>query len=63
MPQLKPGDKAPDFTLVDQNGVRSSLSKSVKERKALRSFYFCPYTLTNTSSVQRSVSSVVGQPF
>jgi hypothetical protein len=28
---LKPGDKGPDFTLLDQNGEPFSLSKSLKE--------------------------------
>lgn len=36
---LKPGDKAPDFTLVDQHGEPFSLKKSVKGRKALIFFY------------------------
>jgi cytochrome oxidase Cu insertion factor (SCO1/SenC/PrrC family) len=27
---LKPGDKAPDFTLLDQNGEPFTLSKSLK---------------------------------
>jgi peroxiredoxin len=30
---LKPGDRAPDFTLLDQNGEPFSLSKSLKARK------------------------------
>jgi peroxiredoxin len=32
---LKPGDKAPDFTLLDQNGEPFSLSKSLKARKGV----------------------------
>src|SRR4051812_17072841 len=36
---LKPGDKAPDFTLLDQNGEPVSLGKSLKGRKALIYFY------------------------
>ena len=39
---LKPGDKAPDFTLPDQNGEPFSLKKSLKERKALHLIYFYP---------------------
>ena len=30
---LKPGDKAPDFTLLDQHGQPFSLSKSIKQQK------------------------------
>ena len=41
MPKLlKPGDKAPDFTLVDQNGEPFTLSKSLKQRKAWHLIYF-----------------------
>jgi thioredoxin-dependent peroxiredoxin len=39
---LKPGDKAPDFTLLDQNGEPFSLSKSLKARKAWHLVYFYP---------------------
>ena len=39
---LKPGDKAPDFTLLDQNGEPFKLSKSIKERKVRRLIYFYP---------------------
>jgi peroxiredoxin Q/BCP len=39
---LKPGDKAPDFTLLDQNGEPFSLSKSLKARKVLHFVYFYP---------------------
>lgn len=39
---LEPGDKAPDFTLLDQNGETFSLSKSLKERKARHLVYFYP---------------------
>jgi peroxiredoxin len=30
---LKPGDKAPDFTLLDQDGNDFSLSESLKANK------------------------------
>lgn len=43
---LKPGDKAPDFTLLDQNGEPFTLSKSLKQRKAWHLIYFYPETLT-----------------
>jgi peroxiredoxin Q/BCP len=39
---LKPGDKAPDFTLLDQNGEPFSLSKSLKKREAWHLVYFYP---------------------
>jgi thioredoxin-dependent peroxiredoxin len=39
---LKPGDKAPDFTLLDQSGEPFSLSKSLKARKGWHLIYFYP---------------------
>src|SRR6266550_5705759 len=39
---LKPGDKAPDFTLLDQNGEPFTLSKSLKHRKVWHLIYFYP---------------------
>jgi peroxiredoxin Q/BCP len=39
MPQLKPGDKAPDFTLLDQHGAKLSLSKARKGHRVLVYFY------------------------
>ncbi len=39
---LKPGDKAPDFTLLDQEGNPFTLSKSLKERKVRHFIYFYP---------------------
>ena len=39
---LKPGDKAPDFTLLDQNGEPFTLSKSIKARKVWHFLYFYP---------------------
>ena len=42
MPTLKPGDKAPDFTLVDQHGEPFSLNKSLKARKVWHLIYFYP---------------------
>ncbi len=39
---LEPGDKAPDFTLLDQHGQPFSLSKSLKERKLRHFVYFYP---------------------
>ncbi|MDQ4107511.1 MAG: thioredoxin-dependent thiol peroxidase [Actinomycetota bacterium] len=39
---LKPGDKAPDFTLLDQHGEPFALSKSLRERKVRHLIYFYP---------------------
>jgi peroxiredoxin len=39
---LKQGDKAPDFTLLDQNGEPFSLSESVTRRKVWHLTYFYP---------------------
>lgn len=39
---LAPGDKAPDFTLLDQSGEPFSLKKSLKERKARHFIFFYP---------------------
>ncbi len=36
---LSPGDKAPDFTLLDQHGKPFTLSNSLTQRKALVYFY------------------------
>jgi peroxiredoxin Q/BCP len=38
----KPGDKAPDFALLDQNGEPFTLSKSLRQRKAAHLIYFYP---------------------
>ena len=43
---LKPGDKAPDFTLIDQHGEPVSLSMSLKRTKALHLVYFYPKVST-----------------
>ncbi len=39
---LKPGDKAPDFTLLDQDGNEFSLSESLKANKVWHLIYFYP---------------------
>ena len=39
---LKPGDKAPEFTLFDQEGNSFTLSKSLKERKVWHFIFFYP---------------------
>jgi peroxiredoxin len=38
---LKPGDKAPDFTLLDQNGNPFKLSQSLR-REVWHLIYFYP---------------------
>jgi peroxiredoxin Q/BCP len=39
---LKPGDKAPDFALLDQQGEPFTLSTSLEQRKARHLIYFYP---------------------
>jgi len=39
---LQPGDKAPDFTLIDQEGNSFTLSTSLKERKVRHFIFFYP---------------------
>ena len=39
---LKPGDKVPDFTLLDQHGEPFTLSKSLEQRKVRHLIYFYP---------------------
>ena len=46
---LKPGDKAPDFTLLDQHGQPFSLSKSLKQRKVWHLIFFYPERDTKKS--------------
>ena len=64
MPPLQPGDKAPDFTLLDQNGNEVKLSKLVKERKAKTLVYFYPKADTPGCTTQacglRDISGDVG---
>ncbi len=61
---LKPGDKAPDFTLLDQNGEPFSLSKSLKARKVWHLIYFYPKADTPGCTAQacglRDVAREVG---
>ncbi len=61
---LKPGDKAPDFTLLDQHGESFSLSKSLKAKKALHLIYFYPKAdtpgCTQQSCGLRDVAGDVG---
>jgi peroxiredoxin Q/BCP len=61
---LNPGDKAPDFTLLDQGGEPFSLSKSLKQRKAPHLVYFYPKADTPGCTTQacglRDVSDQIG---
>lgn len=61
---LKPGDKAPDFTLLDQNGEPFKLSKSLKSTKAPHLVYFYPKADTPGCTQQacglRDIMSKVG---
>jgi peroxiredoxin Q/BCP len=61
---LEPGDKAPDFTLLDQNGEPFSLSKSLKARKVWHLIYFYPKADTPGCTAQscglRDISGQVG---
>jgi len=61
---LKPGDKAPDFTLLDQDGQPFTLSKSLKQRKVWHLIYFYPKADTPGCTAQscglRDVKGDVG---
>jgi peroxiredoxin Q/BCP len=61
---LTPGDKAPDFTLLDQHGEPFSLSKSLKAKKAPHLIYFYPKAdtpgCTQQSCGLRDVAAEVG---
>ena len=61
---LTPGDKAPDFTLLDQNGQSFSLEQSLKERKAPHLVYFYPKADTPGCTTQacglRDIAGQVG---
>src|SRR5687767_9042359 len=61
---LTPGDKAPDFTLVDQEGSQFTLSESLKRRKVRHFLYFYPKAdtpgCTQQSCGLRDVAGQVG---
>jgi len=61
---LKPGDKAPDFTLLDQHGEPFTLSTSLKQRKAWHLIYFYPKAdtpgCTQQSCGLRDIAGQVG---
>jgi thioredoxin-dependent peroxiredoxin len=62
---LKPGDKAPDFTLLDQHGQPFSLKKSLKERKVWHLIYFYPKADTPGCTAQacglRDIAPQIGE--
>jgi peroxiredoxin Q/BCP len=61
---LKPGDKGPDFTLLDQLGEPFALSKSLEQRKAWHLVYFYPKADTPGCTVQacglRDIAGEIG---
>ncbi len=62
---LKPGDKAPDFTVLDQHGEPFSLARSLKARKVWHFLYFYPKDDTPGCTTQacglRDVSGDLGE--
>lgn len=59
---LKPGDKAPDFTLVDQHGEPFALSESLEARKVLHLIFFYPKANTGGCTAQAcGLRDVMGQ--
>ncbi len=40
--RLRPGDEAPDFTLLDQGGNQFNLAESLQQRKSKHLIYFYP---------------------
>lgn len=59
---LSPGDKAPDFTLLDQRSEPFTLSKSLKERKVWHLIYFYPKADTPGCTTQAcGLRDVAGQ--
>lgn len=59
---LKPGDPAPDFTLLDQKGEPFTLSESLKARGASHLIYFYPRANTPGCTKQScGLRDVAGQ--
>ncbi len=59
---LKPGDKAPDFTLLDQHGQPFTLSESLEQRRVLHLVYFYPKAATAGCTTQAcALRDVAGQ--
>ena len=61
---LKPGDKAPDFTLLDQSGDPFTLSESMRRRNAPHLIFFYPRANTPGCTAQacglRDIAGKVG---
>ena len=58
---LKVGDKAPDFTVVDQNGKEVSLSEALEEGKVILTFYrgaWCRYCMKQMNDYQDSLAMI-----
>lgn len=64
---VEPGDKAPDFTLVDQSGEPFKLSDSLRQRKAAHLIFFYPKADTPGCTAQacglRDIAGDVGNTF
>jgi peroxiredoxin Q/BCP len=62
---LKPGDEAPDFTLLDQQGEPFTLSKSLRRRKVSHLVYFYPKADTPGCTTQacglRDIAGQIGE--
>jgi peroxiredoxin Q/BCP len=59
---LQPGDPAPDFTLLDQEGSSFTLSRSLQERAARHLVYFYPKADTPGCTQQAcGLRDVLGQ--
>ncbi len=61
---LEPGDKAPDFALLDQHGERFTLSASINDKKAPHLVFFYPKADTPGCTTQacglRDIAAEVG---
>ena len=61
---VKPGDEAPDFTLLDQNGTPFTLSESLRRRNAAHLVFFYPRANTPGCTAQacglRDIAGDVG---
>jgi len=58
---LKVGDKAPDFTVLDQNGNEMSLYKALDQGKVVITFYrgaWCRYCMKQMKDYQDSLSMI-----
>jgi len=61
IPQVKPGEKAPDFTLANHLGVNTTLSELLKTSKVVLLFYrgsWCPYCNLQVSMFQGAINEI-----